>query len=134
MINIPYLIEPYNAYQKPPKKKHWMEQAEEEALYYRLMMEVEKQKTAQQIQITNAIIDSGAGGVPPYSYFNNSPSGDPYFNVVTFIGSNKTYTANEIIALGGSINESNHNLEGGINYWHMADYQAYCVHPTDPQN
>jgi len=31
-----FLIEPYNAYQKPPKKKHWMELAEEEALYARM--------------------------------------------------------------------------------------------------
>ena len=34
-----FLIEPYNAYQKPPKKKHWMEIAEEEALQHRMIVE-----------------------------------------------------------------------------------------------
>jgi len=36
-----FLIEPYSAHQKPPKKKHWMEIAEEEALHHRMMMETE---------------------------------------------------------------------------------------------
>ena len=36
---MPYLFEPYNAYQKPPKKKHWMEIAEEEALLHRVQLE-----------------------------------------------------------------------------------------------
>ena len=34
-----YIFEPYNAYQKPPRKKHWMEIAEEEALLHRIDLE-----------------------------------------------------------------------------------------------
>ena len=34
-----FIFEPYNAYQKPPKKKHWMEIAEEEALLHRINLE-----------------------------------------------------------------------------------------------
>ena len=39
-----YLFEPYNAYQKPPKKKHWMEIAEEEALLHRIQIEEQAQQ------------------------------------------------------------------------------------------
>ena len=82
---IPYMFEPYNAYQKPPKKKHWMEIAEEEALYHRMLMEAQKIEEAkhQQMTVQDSVQDgrtaaqtqtnvspaAGAGGVPPHSYF-----------------------------------------------------------------
>ena len=36
---MPYLFEPYNAYQKPAKKKHWTQIAEEEALLIKMQLE-----------------------------------------------------------------------------------------------
>ncbi len=42
-----YLIEPYNAYQKPPKKKHPTEYAEEEVLFIRTMI----QEQARQVEL-----------------------------------------------------------------------------------
>ena len=36
---MPYILEPYNAYQKPPRKKHWMEIVEEEELMHRIALE-----------------------------------------------------------------------------------------------
>jgi PKD repeat protein len=82
---MPYMFEPYNAYQQPSKKKHWMEIAEEEALYHRMLMEAQKIEEAkhQQMTVNNSIQNgktiiqtqtnvspaAGAGGVPPLSYF-----------------------------------------------------------------
>ena len=46
-----YLIEPYNAYQKPPRKKHWMEIAEEEALYHKMAQDqIIREQTEQTIR------------------------------------------------------------------------------------
>lgn len=42
-----YLIEPFNAYQQPPRKKHWMEVAEEERLF---MLMVEEQRKAESVK------------------------------------------------------------------------------------
>jgi PKD repeat protein len=69
-----YLIEPYNAYAPKGRKKHPMEIAEEEFIYYK-MVENEKLKlqeaqlAAQQIQ-NQSIAAAGAGGSPPRSYFH----------------------------------------------------------------
>lgn len=55
-----YLIEPYNAYQKPPKKKHWMEVAEEEALLRRMALEEQqylKNQTEQNEKLHQKAID-----------------------------------------------------------------------------
>lgn len=41
-----HLIEPYNAYQKPPRKKHWTEIAEEEALHYKIAQAIDAEKRA----------------------------------------------------------------------------------------
>jgi hypothetical protein len=38
----PHLIEPYNPYNRQPRKKHWMEIAEEEALYVRIIAELKQ--------------------------------------------------------------------------------------------
>jgi len=67
----PFLYEPYNAYQKPAKKKHWHEIIEEEQLMARILAEQAAQAAAQQVQDT-ATAAAGAGGVPPWDYFNNS--------------------------------------------------------------
>ena len=92
-----YLIEPYNAHQKPPKKKHWMELAEEEELYNRIARETDARNkimeqslkeqaihqqfmlreanalSSQQVQDGQyAVGPAGAGGVPLFSYFQNS--------------------------------------------------------------
>lgn len=91
-----YLIEPYNAYQKPPKKKHWHEIIEEEALYHQMLQEAESLRQAKlmqedamkqalnlalksqqpqpsSLQVQDAAVgapaNAGAGGVPPFSYF-----------------------------------------------------------------
>ncbi len=79
---IPYIIEPYNAYLKPARKKHWMEIAEEEALQHRMIMEEqlrdamlleqaihEQQVVAQQIQDGQYAVNAGAGGTPPFDFF-----------------------------------------------------------------
>lgn len=72
----PFLFEPYNAYQKPPRKKHWMEIAEEEALMARIIAEQQAQQTqppSQQTQMTAVAAGAaGGGGVPTYDYFNIS--------------------------------------------------------------
>ena len=62
------LIEPYNAYQKPAKKRHWMEIAEDEALFYRMMTEANAQVSSQQTQDSSTAA-AGAGGVPPLEFF-----------------------------------------------------------------
>ena len=36
-----YLIEPFTAYNKPARKKHWTELLEEENLFFRLMLEAQ---------------------------------------------------------------------------------------------
>jgi len=83
----PYLIEPYNAYQKPEKKKHWMELAEEEALYHRMAQEalIREALTAQMTQmdsvqdghsscatITSPAAGAGAGGIPTWEWFQSN--------------------------------------------------------------
>lgn len=83
-----FLIEPYNAYQKPPRKKHWMEIVEEEFLYHQINEEQrridERLKNANETPHTK---DSktfhllkgegdmpspsvGGGGGKEYAYFN----------------------------------------------------------------
>jgi hypothetical protein len=74
-----YLIEPYNAYQKPPKKKHWMEFVEEENLLHKMIQEQENGKDSGTWHLMKDTGDTptpvpapavGAGGVPEYAYFN----------------------------------------------------------------
>lgn len=51
-----YLIEPYNAHQKPPRKKHWMEIAEEEALHQRIALEAEaRNQVLRQSMLEEAV-------------------------------------------------------------------------------
>ena len=78
-MNKMYLIEPYNAYQKPPKKKHWMEFIEEENLLHRMIQEQENGKDSGTWHLMKDTGDSptpvpapavGAGGTPEYAYFN----------------------------------------------------------------
>lgn len=63
----PFLYEPYNAWQKPIKKKHWHETIEEEQLMARVI--VEQQNSTLQ-NISNDSSNTGAGGSPPPEYFN----------------------------------------------------------------
>jgi len=93
----PFLIEPYNAYLKPPKKKHWMEVAEEEALQHRMLVEEQlreamileqaiheqallqqqnlalksqtPQPSSQQVQDGQYAVNAGGGGIPPVEFF-----------------------------------------------------------------
>jgi PKD repeat protein len=82
---MPYIFEPYNAYQKPPRKKHWMEIVEEEALLHRIVTEqqalLQSQNLAlksqaappssQQVQdASGPAVNSGAGGSPNVQYFH----------------------------------------------------------------
>ena len=64
---IPFLIEPYNSWDKTPKKKkHLCQQIEEDALMARIIAEqLSAQAAAQQVQNT-AMAAAGAGGSPPY--------------------------------------------------------------------
>jgi PKD repeat protein len=86
---MPYLLEPYNAYQKPPRKKHWMEIAEEEALFHKIVTEQQAllqsqnlalksqapQPASQQVQdASGPAINSGAGGLPNVQYFHPNTS------------------------------------------------------------
>jgi hypothetical protein len=90
-MNDLYLIEPYNAYQKPPKKKHWMEIAEEEELFNRMIQEqqmlhyqnpkkstkdsstfllLKDEGNSPQTAVASGV---GGGGVPTdYSFFNTN--------------------------------------------------------------
>jgi hypothetical protein len=45
-----YLFEPYNAYQRPPKKKHWTQIAEEEALLVKMQLEEQARNLQEQAQ------------------------------------------------------------------------------------
>src|ERR1035437_3176555 len=47
---MPYLFEPYNAYQKPAKKKHWTQIAEEEALLIKMQLEEATRQSQEKIQ------------------------------------------------------------------------------------
>lgn len=47
-IGMKYLIEPYNAHQKPPRKKHWTELAEEESLFIKTMIEQNNRIKSEQ--------------------------------------------------------------------------------------
>lgn len=60
----PYLIEPYSIFQGKKKDKHWMQIAEEEALFYKMINEQFIQQSQQATPI------AGAGGVPVYGFFN----------------------------------------------------------------
>ncbi len=82
----PFLIEPYQAYQNPPKKKHWMEIAEEEALFHRMMTEANKVQPSSQQTVATSPADSGAGGTPPYSYFH--PTNTSTTNLIQWEPSN----------------------------------------------
>lgn len=74
-----YLITPYNAYQKPPKKKHWHEIIEEEDLFHRMMQEAKNLQMTQNDSVQNgpscatvgdAGTGTGAGGAPDYLVFH----------------------------------------------------------------
>jgi PKD repeat protein len=61
----PYLIEPYTIFQGKKKDKHWMQIAEEEALFYKMIHEA-----IQQQQVTALTNVAGVGGTPEYGFFN----------------------------------------------------------------
>lgn len=87
-----FLIEPYNAYQKPIKPKHWMQMVEEEEFIHRItMMEQQNlalksqspQPSSQQVQDGQYAPNAGAGGIAiqiPSVY-------DPYNGILLFSGS-----------------------------------------------
>lgn len=61
-----HLIEPYVYGNGAKRKKHWMEIADEEALYFKMIQEAIQQQNA-----ANAVVGpAGAGGVPEYNFFN----------------------------------------------------------------
>lgn len=74
-----YLIEPYNPYVKTPKKKHWMEIAEEEAMYHRLVSELKNASNpapspdVAQSTAAGPSAGTGGGGHPELAYFHPSP-------------------------------------------------------------
>lgn len=99
-MNIPqiYLVEPYNAY-APKRKKHWMEEVEEQALLAKIIAEQQAIREAQANRSTTlppqappvsqqtaqtytggagaaggANTGGGAGGMPVWDFWN--PSGD----------------------------------------------------------
>jgi PKD repeat protein len=102
-----YLITPYNAYQKPPKKKHWHEIAEEEALFVKMMMEAKTMAEAKTAQMTvaDSVQDgpslatvtagpaggAGGGGTPPRSYF------DATLFQVDFVGAPTLHAAQNLV-------------------------------------
>ncbi|HOT89681.1 MAG TPA: hypothetical protein PLC59_04005 [Bacteroidales bacterium] len=101
-MNIPpiYLIEPYNAYAPKGRKKHWMEEVEEQALLEKIvseqiaLQEAEAKRTSNTLppQSPNSAMQTvvgssagagasggmgsgaGAGGTPAWDFFN--PTGD----------------------------------------------------------
>jgi hypothetical protein len=58
-MNIPeiYLVEPYNAYAPKGKKKHWMQEVEEQALLARIL--------AEQQQLQEAAVQRSSNTLPP---------------------------------------------------------------------
>lgn len=107
IMNI-HLIEPYNAYtnaQGKKRKKHISELMEEEALYHKmvqdqLLREQQIQQAAQQVQ-DQAMAPAGAGGVPPYTFwqelvelanFSISPSSAAAPTLITFTNTTETKT------------------------------------------
>ena len=110
-MNIPqiYLVEPYNAY-APKRKKHWMEEVEEQALLAKIVAEQQAIQEAQANRSTTlppqappvsqqtaqtytggagaaggANTGGGAGGLPPYGAFH--PGDDTInFNRIPAVG------------------------------------------------
>ena len=82
----PYIIEPYNAYcQDKNRKKTIQELLEEEQLIHLVLQEQENQRNqnlaisqkaqhAQQQSQNIAMASAGAGGHPPYTFFNLLPT------------------------------------------------------------
>lgn len=61
-----FIIEPYNAWNRTPRKKHWMEIVEEEALMAKIIKE--SQQTQQLIQTQNGNV-IGGGNQPEQRYY-----------------------------------------------------------------
>lgn len=80
-----YLIEPYTMYQGKKKAKHWMQIAEEEALFYKQL--IENQQIQQQAE-SNA---PAAAGWPNFGYFNPPMEGFS-FSVSPSITGSAPYT------------------------------------------
>ena len=62
-----YLIEPYNAYQKPPKKKHWTEILEEEQMYFKMIEEAKRAEEARLLSEKSAHQNNQNLSLPQYS-------------------------------------------------------------------
>jgi hypothetical protein len=48
----PYLIEPYTIFQGKKKDKHWMEIADEEALYFKMIQDDSRTETSTRLATT----------------------------------------------------------------------------------
>lgn len=81
-----YLIEPFTIFQGKKKDKHWMQIAEEEALFYKMIHEASQQQAQQQATALANV--AGVGGTPEYGFFN------PKLSTVGFtISPNRTGSA-----------------------------------------
>ena len=99
-MNIPeiYLVEPYNAYAPKGKKKHWMQEVEEQNMLARIIAEQQQLRESQfsktlpstapatATPTVGGIPQAGAGALPPPDFFSNpSKYTDPYFNQLVLI-------------------------------------------------
>jgi PKD repeat protein len=67
------LFEPYNPYAKAPRKKHWMEIAEEEHMFFQYLQEMKNQQELINSQTTPVATPPSNGGVP-FDYYSITPS------------------------------------------------------------
>jgi PKD repeat protein len=132
-MNIPeiYLVEPYNAYAPKGKKKHWMQEVEEQALLAKIIAEQQALREAAQQRTSNTLppqapptaqagaqgysggagaaggpnTTGGGGGAPRPQFFN--PAGTYTFTLTPATSSAPTAVQfvvsgpSDVLALGG---------------------------------
>jgi PKD repeat protein len=67
------LFEPYNPYAKNPRKKHWMEIAEEEHMFFQYLQEMKNQQELINSQTSPVAPPPSNGGVP-FDYYSLEPA------------------------------------------------------------
>ena len=93
-----YLLEPYNCYAPAGKKKHWMQEVDEQNLLARIIAEQQALRESQTSRTlpdnapatatptVGGIPQAGAGAVPPPDYFTTPQKyTDPYYNQLVLI-------------------------------------------------
>ena len=129
-MNIPeiYLVEPYNAYAPKGKKKHWMQEVEEQNLLARIIAEQQQLREATYKNATLAPLmpsqatptiggtpQPGGGGAPRPQYFN--PESGSY----TFTATPNTSSAPTNVTVGVAGGANTLALGGANVTWNWGD-------------